>query len=77
MLAHRFEMPDVNHRREVGKMAYLAESRGKWAALFHHAPLRWSVTAGLVWKLRAQSREVSADELEFRLGQGALRRRSA
>jgi hypothetical protein len=53
------KMPDMNHRREVGKIAYLSESRAKWAALFRRRPLCWSVTAGLVWKLR--DRQMAAD----------------
>ncbi|HZY86371.1 MAG TPA: hypothetical protein VFE78_16175 [Gemmataceae bacterium] len=53
------KMPDQAHRREVGKIAYLLEGRSKWAALCHRRPLRWSVTAGLLWKLR--DRQMAAE----------------
>jgi hypothetical protein len=46
------KMPDQEARRQVGKIAYLAEQRAQWAALFRDTPLRWSVTANLIWKLR-------------------------
>ncbi len=36
----------------TARVAYLEESRRHWAAAFQRAPLRYSVTANLVWLLR-------------------------
>jgi hypothetical protein len=61
------KMPDAAGRRQVGKIAYLTGQRGKWAQLFRTKPLRWSVTAGLIWKLRDRYLEREANTTEMAL----------
>lgn len=48
-------LPDAHSRRMVGKIAYLSDRRASWASSFLHRPLRWSITAALIWKLRDRS----------------------
>ncbi len=61
-------LPDPAHRREVGKIAYLWDRRVRWASLFEAPPLRWSVTASLVWKAcdRVWAADVANTEVALR-----------
>lgn len=65
------KVPDPATRREVGKIAYLADERAAWASLFRKPVLSWSITAQLIWKLRDQSlaTEMTATDLGLRTRQ--------
>jgi hypothetical protein len=59
------EHPDPQARCLVGKITYLEERRREWARPFAGAPLSYSVTAQLVWRLRNDSlrKDISASHL--------------
>jgi hypothetical protein len=68
-------MPDQEVRRRVGQIACRAESRARWAEVFGRAPLRWSVTAHLVWRARDRwlKAEMTRTEMALRAaGQAGL-----
>jgi hypothetical protein len=52
-------MPDQEVRRRIGKIACLIDERAEWAELFDCVPLRFSITAHLIW--RARDRRLAAD----------------
>jgi hypothetical protein len=54
--------PSAGDLRSLGTIAYLQERRAEQARFFSRRPLRWSVTASLVWKRldRRISRRIAA-----------------
>lgn len=44
--------PDPFARHTAGEIAYLERTRQDWEKTFRQRPLRWSITAKLIWKFR-------------------------
>jgi hypothetical protein len=64
------DLPDPLRRRQVGKIAYLSDRRTSWAALFRHTPLRYSITANLIWKVRDRQMQAEIVDTDLALRKG-------
>ncbi|MBK8979136.1 MAG: hypothetical protein IPM29_24845 [Planctomycetes bacterium] len=58
---------DVAAQRLAGTIGLAQERRAAWARWFDAAPLRWSVTASLVWSLYDRARDSELVRLQGRL----------
>jgi hypothetical protein len=61
---------DAEVRLGLGEIAYVQEIRRERSLFFSLAPLRWSLTAGLVWKLQDRGLESRVAAAQERLGRG-------
>ena len=46
------DLPDPVERARIGRIAYLEESRKRWAHRFASMRFRYLVTAHLLWRVR-------------------------